>query len=248
MQYQPQTTAAIVLAAGRGTRMNAKKKNKVAFNLHGKPMILHTVEHLEEAELGQIIAVVGFQSDSVKSALGSRVTYVSQDTPQGTGDAIRYALPVLGPEINTILCISGDDSAFYPPSLYRDMISKLGESASDLLFLTIHKEDPTGLGRIVRDDSGAVTRIVEEKNATEQEKKIQEINTGFYCFRREFLEKYLSEITKNPLSGEYYLTDMVEIAKKHGKKIAAYYRPDGSIWHGVNNRSDYLKAQQKLKQ
>lgn len=240
-------TAAIVLAAGRGTRMKAKNKNKVAFVLDGKPMVRRTVDNLQKAGVKQIIAVVGFQSESVKQALGDLVTYVTQTEPKGTGDALRYAVPLLSPNIDTVLAVYGDDSAFYPPSLYIEMITKLKEDHSDLLFLTIHKDDPTGLGRIVRGDDGEVERIVEEKNASLEQKSIKEINTGFYCFTRSFLEENIRDIKQNPLTGEYYATDLVEIAKKHGKKVTAYYKQDGSIWHGVNNRSDFARAQKKAK-
>lgn len=238
-------TAAIVLAAGRGTRMKAKTKNKVAFNLHGKPMVAHTVDHLVDAGVSQIIAVVGFAAASVKQALGSRVNYATQKEPLGTGDALKAALPSLDPKIDTVLTVYGDDSAFYPVSLYHEMVEELRTKECDLLFLTIHKDDPTGLGRIVRNSLGEVERIVEEKNATDAEKKIQEINTGFYCFKRDFLEKYIGDIQKNPLTGEYYATDMVEIALRNNKKVCAYFRPDSSIWHGVNNRSDWARAQKK---
>jgi len=238
-------TAAIVLAAGRGTRMKAKTKNKVAFSLQGKPMVTHTVDHLVEAGVAQIIAVVGFAAESVKRALGDRVDYATQNEPLGTGDALKAALPSLDPKIDTVLTVYGDDSAFYPVSLYHEMVAELKTKECDLLFLTIHKDDPTGLGRIVRNSLGEVERIVEEKNATDTEKKIQEINTGFYCFKRDFLEKYIGDIQKNPLTGEYYATDMVEIALRNNKKVCAYFRPDSSIWHGVNNRSDWARAQKK---
>lgn len=238
---------AIVLAAGRGSRMKAKSKNKVAFKLGGQPMIGHTVDHLKQAGVKDIIAVVGYQADSVRRALGDRVNYAVQIDQLGTGDAIRCALPLINPGVASVLTISGDDSAFYPPTLYTDMVAKKDELHCDLLFLTIHKDDPAGLGRIVRDQGGKILRIVEEKNATDEEKQIKEINTGFYCFDHDFLVDYIQEIQKNPVSGEYYLTDMVEIALSHGKKVEAYFVGDDSIWHGVNNRSDFAKAQAKLK-
>lgn len=240
-------TAAVVLAAGRGTRMKAKKTNKVAFKLHGKPMIAHTLEKLRQAGVAQLIVVVGYAAESVREALGEEgITYATQESPLGTGDALKAALPYLAPGIDTILTVYGDDSAFYPVELYQEMVAEQKKSNSSLLFLTIHKDDPTGLGRIIRDQQGNVQRIVEEKNATPAEKQVQEINTGFYCFRRDFLEKYIGEIQKNPVSGEYYATDMVEIALRHSQRVTAYYRSDGSIWHGVNNRSDWIKAQNKI--
>jgi bifunctional UDP-N-acetylglucosamine pyrophosphorylase/glucosamine-1-phosphate N-acetyltransferase len=239
-------TAAIVLAAGRGTRMKAKHKNKVAFLLHGRPMIARTVAHLREAGVGQIIAVVGFQAESVKAVLGQSVDYAMQKEALGTGDALKSALPSLAEGVTTILSVYGDDSAFYPVSLYQEMIHKLATTRADLLFLTIHKDDPTGLGRIVRDQAGRVAKIVEEKNASPAEKQIQEINTGFYCFSRTFLESSIDQIQKNPLTGEYYATDLVEIALRAGRRVEAHYVADDSIWHGVNNRSDFAKAQQKI--
>ncbi len=246
MTYDLSRTTAIILAAGRGTRMKAKSKNKVAFKLSGKPMVSYTVEHLRLAGVKHIIAVVGFQANSVREALGKELTYVLQENQLGTGDALKSALPELPPDTTTVLAVSGDDSAFYPPSLFAEMVAKKEKEGCDLLFLTIHKDDPTGLGRIIRDSSGKVARIVEEKVATEEEKQVQEINTGFYCFDRSFLETYINEIKENPTSGEYYLTDMVEIALARGKKVEAYFVKDASIWHGVNNRSDFAKAQKKL--
>lgn len=239
-------TAAIILAAGRGSRMKAKTKNKVAFKLGGKPMIGHTVDHLKESGIKQIIAVVGYQADSVHEALGDSVSYATQVDQRGTGDAIKTALPFLNPNINTVLTVYGDDSAFYPPELFVEMVAKKESLGCDILFLTIHKEDPKGLGRIARDESGKVMKIIEEKSTTDEEKKIQEINTGFYCFDREFLVKYIDQIPKDPISGEYYLTDMVEIAIKNNKNVEALFIKDGSIWQGINNRSDFAKAQKKI--
>lgn len=240
------STAAIILAAGRGSRMKAKSKNKVAFKLNGEPMISRTVSHLESAGIKKIIAIIGFQAESVKQALGNRVEYAVQVEQLGTGDAIKTATPHLDKSIETVLTVYGDDSAFYPSILYSQMIERKVGTGCDLLFLTIHKEDPTGLGRIVRGSDGGILRIVEEKNATDEERKIQEINTGFYCFDREFLVENIDKIQKNPLTGEYYLTDMIEIALSNHKKVEAFFVKDDSIWHGVNNRSDFAKAQSKL--
>ncbi len=240
-------TTAIILAAGRGSRMKAKSKNKVAFKLNGKPMITHTVDHLVQAGINKIVAVVGFQADSVRSALGDEVLYAVQSDQLGTGDALKTAIPFLPQDTEIVLTMYGDDSAFYPPSLFTQMVDHITKTDCDLLFLTIHKDDPTGLGRIIRGGNGKVARIVEEKNATDVEKSIQEINTGFYCFKKDFLVGYIDQIQKNELTGEYYLTDMVEIALQNGKKVEAFFVKDDSIWHGVNNRSDFAKAQAKLK-
>lgn len=240
------TTAAVILAAGKGTRIKAKNKNKVAFHINGKSMIAYTVDHLREAGVSHIYAVVGFQSDSVRKALGDTVEYVEQSEQLGTGHAVKTALPYIPRDIDTVLSVYGDDSAFYPPELYQEMAEKRKSLGCELLFLTVHKDEPFGLGRIVRDSDGKVVRIVEEKNATEDEKKITEINTGFYCFERQFLAEYIDKIQKNPVSGELYLTDMVEVALENGKNVEALFVKDSSIWHGVNTRDDLAKAKKKL--
>ncbi|MFZ2200184.1 MAG: NTP transferase domain-containing protein, partial [Microgenomates group bacterium] len=144
------STTAIILAAGRGSRMKAKSKNKVAFKLKGQSMVAYTVDHLFEAGIKDIITVVGFQEGSVRSALGDKVTYVTQTEQLGTGDALRVALPLINPGVVSVLAVYGDDSAFYPSSLFKDMVEKKESEKCDILFLTIKKSDPTGLGRIVR--------------------------------------------------------------------------------------------------
>jgi len=239
-------TAAIILAAGRGTRIKAKNKNKVTFRLNGKSIISHAVDNLHAAGITQIFVVVGFHADSVRKELGNQVKYVKQTEQLGTGHAVQLAVSCLPPETKNVLSIYGDDSAFYPPSLYQTMIEKKNTSGCDLLFLTVHKDDPTGLGRIVRDQKGQILRIVEEKNASSSEKKITEINTGFYCFSYDFLISSISKINKNPVSGEYYLTDLIEIALARGKKVEALYLKDGSIWHGINTRQELISAKYRL--
>ncbi|MBT7913876.1 NTP transferase domain-containing protein [Candidatus Bathyarchaeota archaeon] len=248
MTKQDTKTSAIVLAAGRGTRMNSIDKNKVTVKLNGQPMVRHTIDHLREANIDQIIVVVGFQADSVRSALGDSVEYVVQKNQLGTGDAVATALPALVPAVTTVLAVYGDDSSFYPPSLYQEMIAKQQSTLADVLVLTIKKNDPTGLGRIIRDQSGKISKIVEEKNATPEERETKEINTGFYCFDRQFLDAHITSIKPNPVTGELYATDLVEIALSAGKKVETYFLDDSSVWHGVNTQEDYEKARIKYQE
>jgi len=245
MNQVPTNTAAIILAAGRGTRMNSTDKNKVTVTLNGQPMITHTIDNLKTAGVDQIVVVVGFQADSVREAIGDTVEYVVQEKQLGTGHAIMTALPHLHDNITTVLAVSGDDSSFYPPSLYKEMIDKQRSTSADVLVLTIHKDNPTGLGRIIRDRDNKVVKIIEEKNATKEEKLITEINTGFYCFDREFVISYIHKIKPNSVTAELYATDLVEIALNAGKKVETFLDLDSSIWHGVNTPEDYEQAKIK---
>ncbi len=240
-------TAAIILAAGKGTRLKAKEKNKVVFEIGDKPMVAHTVDNLIQAGIDQLIAVVGFKAETVRAVLGDKVEYAVQDPPQGTGDAAKVGAQLLNDDIDQVLIVSGDDSAFYSPELYQHMITKLNQDQVDIVLLTLIKQDPTGLGRIVRDQAGHVKKIVEEKVATPEEKKIKEINTSMYCVKKDFLLQALPEIQRNPISQEFYLTDIVEIANLHGKKVSPMLLDDERFWHGVNTRQDWQEAQKKYR-
>lgn len=238
-------TAAIVLAAGKGTRIGVNGRNKVALEIGNKPMIAHTIANLKKSEVEQIIIVVGFQADSVKSALGNDIDFVVQDPPQGTGDAVKTGISKLQENIDTVLIVYGDDSAFYPPALYQKMRNELDQTSADMVLLTLMKDNPTGLGRIIRDASGDISRIVEEKVASEDEKQIKEINTAMSCIKRSMLEESVNKIKRNPTSGEYYFPDIVEIGLQSHKKIIPILLDDENLWHGVNTQEDFNKVQEK---
>lgn len=235
--------SAIILAAGEGTRMKAKHRNKVAYLLGGRPIVSYIVGTLITAGVDEIIAVVKFKEDSVRAALRASVRYVRQGEKKGTAAALESGLRGLGPSATDVLVMYGDDSAFYTPDLIRFVVGEHRESDADATMVSVLVDDPMGLGRIVRDGRGIVQRIVEEKNATDSEKTINEINTGLYCFRRSFIEKRIGEIAVSPISGEYYLTDIIAVALSHGEKVHACLYPDNSIWFGVNTKSQWGKAQ-----
>lgn len=240
-------TAAIVLAAGKGTRINATTRNKVTLTLDGKPMIAHTLDNLKRSGIGQVVVVVGYLADSVKESLGPDLDYAVQDPPRGTGDAVRVGLPHLKPNINNVIVVYGDDSAFYPPELYKKLEMKISAKNADMIVVTLIKDNPTGLGRIVRDDSGNIARIVEEKVATVQEKKIKEINTAMSCSNRILLDNLIGKIQENPVSKEFYFTDIVELAIKNGYTVKPHVLEDESYWQGVNTREELKLARNKFK-
>lgn len=237
--------AAVILAAGEGTRIKARRKNKVAYKLAGKPMIRYTVEALKKAGIKEIIVVVKFAEKSVKQALRRLgVIYARQKDKKGTAPALESGLEVVSKGVDQILLMHGDDSAFYPVELFQFILTEHQKNKSDVTLLSIKVDNPT-VGRIIRDRNGKPLGIVEEKVATLEQKKIKEINIGCYCFKRDFIEKRIGEIEINPVSQEYYLTDIVEVALRHGDRVHVCLYPDNSIWHGINDRSQWAKARIK---
>jgi bifunctional UDP-N-acetylglucosamine pyrophosphorylase/glucosamine-1-phosphate N-acetyltransferase len=235
--------AAIILAAGKGTRFKAQKvKNKVTHEIGRKPMVVYTVDHLRQAGIEIIIAVVGFAAGSVKQVLGGQVTYAHQSKRLGTGHAVKIGLQSVPKPVKTLISMYGDDSAFYPPSLFRALIDSHRLHEADISLVTVHVPNPAGLGRIIRDQNGQMRAIVEERNANRSQKLVHEINTGLFCFKRSFLENSLPLLKKNPVSGEYYLTDLITLAVTAGLKVNTLIWPDNSIWHGVNTREELITA------
>lgn len=230
------------MAAGEGTRIKARRKNKVAYLLAGKPMIWYSVQTIKKTGIKRIIVVIKFWAESVKKALGEVVEYVIQGEKRGTAAALEAGIKVLRPPIKYVLVMYGDDSAFYTPELLKFIVDEHQKYQAEVTVLSIKVTDPTGLGRIVRSSNGEIKEIVEEKVASEDEKKIQEINTGCYCFDLDFLKKRLPEIEINPTSQEYYLTDIVDVALKNREKVHICLYPDAAVWFGVNNRSQWAKA------
>lgn len=242
-------TTVIILAAGKGTRLKAvKDRNKVAYYLADKPMITHTVDHLHEAGLKHLVVVVGFAAQSVKKALGQSVFYALQTKRLGTGHAVATGLKHVSVSQTTIITIYGDDSAFYPPKLYHQLLASHFRLKAHLSLVTVNQPNPTGLGRIIRNSQGEMIDIIEEKNATVDQKRLTEINTGLFCFQRSFLDWGLPKIKKNPLSHEYYLVDLVSLAVQSGYKVNTVLWPESSVWQGVNTQKEFERAVQRMRQ
>lgn len=222
---------AIVLAAGKGTRM-VSEHSKVMQKILGEPMIGHVVDHLEEAGAQRIVVVVGYQAEEIREYLGDRVEYAVQEPQMGSGHAVSMAASLKREKGKTLL-VNGD-SVLVQPETYRELYQE-GEK-EDLTIASVFMSDPSGYGRIVRSHSGRVQRIVEEKDATDNEKLIQEINCGIYCVENELLWEYLPEIQNENAQKEYYLTDLVEIFLRHGKKVGALRAHDPQEMAGVNDR------------
>lgn len=236
---------AIILAAGKGTRMKSKLY-KVLHPVCGKPMVEHIMNRVMETKPNEIITIVGHGADLVKKQLGDRSQYALQAEQLGTGHAVLQAEPFLKGKKGTTLVISGDTPLLTSETLNNLFEYHQGKNASATI-LTAKAEDPTGYGRIVRDHVGIVEKIVEQKDATLEEARIQEINTGTYCFDNELLFDALSQLDTDNAQGEYYLTDIIEILKKAGKNVAAYLTEDFDESLGVNDRVALAKANELMR-
>ncbi|MGD8192542.1 bifunctional UDP-N-acetylglucosamine diphosphorylase/glucosamine-1-phosphate N-acetyltransferase GlmU [Brevibacillus ginsengisoli] len=235
------TIHAVVLAAGQGTRMKSKLY-KVLHPVCGKPMVQHVVDTLEAMQVKDRIVVVGHGAEIVQQTLGDSVSYALQAQQLGTGHAVQQAAPLLENKEGTTLILYGD-----VPLLSQETLTAFlhfhQEQQSAATVLTATLSDPTGYGRIIRDDSGEVLRIVEQKDATPEERAITEINTGIYCFDNQKLLQTLSQLRNNNAQGEYYITDCIGILREAGDKISAYVSLDPDETMGVNDRVQLSQAE-----
>ena len=230
----------IILAAGKGTRMKSKLY-KVLHPVAGKPMVEHIIDQVEKTNPSEIVTIVGHGAEAIKSHLGDRSNYALQAEQLGTGHAVMQAQDLLEGKKGTTLVITGDTPLLTDETLTNLFDYHQGKNASATI-LTAHAEDPTGYGRIIRDHVGIVEKIVEQKDASQQEALVQEINTGTFCFDNEALFSALAKIDTNNAQGEYYLTDIIEILKKEGETVAAYQMANFDEAMGINDRVALAEA------
>lgn len=237
---------AIILAAGKGTRMKSKLY-KVLHPVSGQPMVEHIINRVSETNPDQIITIVGHGAEQVKAQLGERSEYALQAEQLGTGHAVLQAASFLQGKEGTTLVISGDTPLLTTETLNNLFEYHQGKNASATI-LTAQAEDPTGYGRIIRDHIGIVEKIVEQKDTTPEEALVQEINTGTYCFDNQALFEALNKVGTDNAQGEYYLTDIIEILKDAGKTVAAYQTEDFDESMGVNDCIALAKANELMRQ
>ncbi|ELK48345.1 bifunctional UDP-N-acetylglucosamine diphosphorylase/glucosamine-1-phosphate N-acetyltransferase GlmU [Halobacillus sp. BAB-2008] len=237
---------AVVLAAGQGTRMKSKLY-KVLHPVCGKPMVQHVVDQLNTLELDELITVVGFGAEKVQDQLGEDSHYVVQEKQLGTGHAVLQADDILADKQGTTVVVCGDTPLLTGETLQKLLDHHDAEGAKATI-LTAHAEDPHGYGRVIRGGNGQVERIVEQKDASEEEQAVQEINTGTYCFDNAMLFEALKNVSNDNVQGEYYLPDVVEIMKDRGETVSAYQTPEFSESLGVNDRVALAKAEKLMKE
>jgi len=235
---QKRKTAVIILAAGLGTRMKSQKA-KVLHEILGRPMILYVVETADKISRGHVTVVVGYQAEKVRQVVSEQVevSYALQERQLGTGHAVSCALPLLPDDVQDVVILCGDVPILRPETVLG-LIDDHIASRRDLSVLAVNVPDPTGYGRILADADGMVKGIVEEADASAQQKRINTINTGIYCVEREFLKESLSKIKPDNTQKEFYLTDIIEIGYKAGKRVGITISDDHEEVIGVNSRRD----------
>lgn len=241
--------AVIILAAGKGTRMNNPGKAKVMFAVSGAPMIDYVVRQALSLDAAPVVVVVGYEKQSVMDYLSStfptHVTFASQDTQLGTGHAVMQTRDALAGYVGNVLILSGD-----VPLLRSETLLAFSESHSTsgavLSVLSVTAPDPTGYGRIIRDAEGNFERIVEHKDATEQERAVDEINSGIYIVDAGHLFSALDKISNNNVQGEYYLTDIVSILRNENLPVHAWRSDAYGEVQGINTVDQLAAAEEYL--
>ncbi|WEB81346.1 bifunctional UDP-N-acetylglucosamine diphosphorylase/glucosamine-1-phosphate N-acetyltransferase GlmU [Vagococcus lutrae] len=237
---------AIILAAGQGSRMKSKKY-KVLHELAGKSMVDHVLTQVETLAPTQVVTIVGYGAESVKEALGDRTAYALQAEQLGTGHAVLQADALLADKDGTTLVICGDT-----PLLQASTLAALFEThestGAKATVLTAEAPNPFSYGRIIRDGAGNVKKIVEERDATDEERQVTEINTGTFCFDNQALFDTLKKVGNDNDQGEYYLPDVIGLLQQQGEKVAAYQMADFAESIGVNDRVALAKATETMRQ
>ena len=230
--------SAIILAAGKGTRMKSAL-NKVMHPVSNKPMIGHIVCSLRKVGVDNIVVVVGHGAESVREDLGDSVRYAVQEPQLGTGHAVMQAQCLADLDGDTLI-LNGDG-----PCIQSETIDRVfaANADSEMTVLTAVLPDGERYGRIIRNAEGYVERIVEAKDCTPQELAVTEINTGIFCFKNRLLFAHLKEIRNDNAQQEYYLTDLVAIFNQCGLRVNALVADDPQETMGVNDRIDLAKAQ-----
>ena len=240
MEKESESVVIVILAAGKGTRMRSDKA-KVLHAICGRPMILHVLDTAIRVAGNEVVIVVGHQDEKVKEVVSREadVLFALQKEQKGTGHAVKSALPVLAQYSTQVIILSGDVPLIKAATVNELFDLHLNQQ-NDLTVLGVQFENPFGYGRIVVNGDGVVEKIVEETDATESQRQITIVNSGIYCVQRQFLEISLSLIQSNNNQNEIYLTDIVEVARSHRKKIGLLICRDKNEVQGINTPHDLL--------
>lgn len=237
---------AVILAAGRGTRLNCIDKPKVMCEIGGKPIASYIVATLKQSGFTpeNIYLVVGFHKEKIEEYFGAEVSYVEQPELKGTAHAAYVGMRKLDPAIKTVLVINGDDSAFYSSETILDLISKHEQGKAAVSVLSVELDDPSSYGRIVKHDDGRV-EIIEKEYLTDEQRKIQEISSGTFCFDRAWFETMFPDMPPLRKLGEYGLPTAVAMAEKENLPVQVIKLKNNSEWFGVNTPAELAEADRR---
>ncbi len=240
--------AAVILAAGKGTRMKSENP-KVATLLAGKPLLVHVIEHLVSAGFRRLIFIVGYKQEVVREIVPEiddvSMEFAVQAEQLGTGHAFQCSAEALSDYRGPVLVASGDMPMLKPES-FGKLLSSHESANNAVTVLSAHLDEPTGYGRLVRDDDGRLTRIVEEKDADDDVRKIQEINTGTYIFQSPGIFDVLRRIGSNNAQNEYYLPDAVELYRNEGANVGSMILDNAVEARGVNSPDDLAALEREM--
>ena len=237
-------TVALVLAAGKGTRMRSSVP-KVLHQLAGKPLLLRVLDSLAAAGFGDPYVVVGYGEDQIRQAVGERCRYVSQTEQLGTGHAVRVGLEALPATTKRVLILYGD-GATIEPEVFGRLLELQRETEASIAFLTAHVEDTQGFGRVIRDEKGDPSALIEEAGLSPEQRAITEVNLGVYVFDVASLRELLPGLQPHLPKGEYYLTDVIALAAQGGKRVTTLSIPGGAELMGINDLVQLEQAAQVM--
>jgi len=237
--------AVVIMAAGKGTRMKDPSKAKVMYEVLGKPMIHYVVDLAYNLKADRVVVIVGYQRETVTNYISKshhNVEFVVQAEQLGTGHAIMQAETVLKDYNGSVIVLSGDVPLLTAESMQR-LIDQHLQTQATAAILTADIDDPTGYGRIIRNDDNSVKKIVEQKDATDEERQVKEINSGIYIFDKQRLFEALQHITPHNVQKEYYLTDVFEYFWKHRWRVSALKATSVDEIRGINTIEQLKEAE-----
>jgi len=242
--------AAIILAAGKGTRMGGAEGSeipKVMYEIVGEPIIRHSVTLTRKAGIQRIVLVVGYKKELIENYFGNEVEYAIQNKQLGTGHAVACAKSVVKGMSESVIVFYGDNP-LYKPETIQKLITLYEKEKPTVAMLSVHFDDPMfwAFGRIIRDEEGEVVGIVEHKDCDKEQLKITECNPGFYIFDAAWLWDNIAKLDTENAQHELYLTDMIYLAKEQGKRIVAMPVSEESEALGINTKEQLEAAGEVL--
>ena len=245
MAPETRPTVAVILAAGKGTRMKSELP-KVLHPILGKPMVSYIVDACRKAGVERTILVIGHKADLVRETLGPDHEYVEQGQQLGTGHALLTASESLKDFKGDILVLAGD-TPLLTGNILKKLIKKHKTKNASATMMTAVIDPPPAYGRVIRDESGRILRIVEDRDATREEKAVTEVNTSHYCFSAEKILPLLSSLDTRNDQGEYYLTDVIHLLARRNETIETVASDDPNVLMGINSRKDLSQVSKLLK-